>query len=60
MLGYLTCPSWGKTKEVEIIGKPIVNEDRVTIRVKVKDELEKPVMGLNYTDFNLEVDGKES
>ena len=59
MLGYLSCPSWGKTKEVEIIDKPIVNEDRVTVRVKVKDELEKPVMGLNYTDFNLEVDGKE-
>ena len=59
MLGYLTCPSWGKTKEVEIIDKPIVNEDRVTVRVKVKDELEKPVMGLNYTDFNLEVDGEK-
>lgn len=59
MLGCLTSPSWGKTKEVEIIGKPIVNEDRVTIRVKVKDELEKPVMGLNYTNFNLEVDGEK-
>ena len=59
MLGCLTSPSWGKTKEVEIIDKPIVNEDRVTVRVKVKDELEKPVMGLNHTDFNLEVDGKE-
>jgi hypothetical protein len=59
MLGYLTCPSWGKTKEVEIIGKPVINEDRVTIRVKVKDELEKPVMGLSYTDFDVEVDGKE-
>ena len=59
MLGYLTNPGWGKTKEVEIIDKPVVNEDRVTVRVKVKDELEKPVMGLNYTDFNLKVDEEE-
>lgn len=56
MLGCLTSPSWGKTKEVEIIGKPVVNEDRVTVRVKVKDELEKPVMGLEHTDFSLKID----
>ena len=56
MLGCLTNPVWGKPKEVEIIGKPIVNEDRVTIRVKVKDELDKPVMGLEPTDFNLKID----
>ena len=59
LLGCLTSPGWGKTKEVEIIGKPVVDEDRVTVRVKVKDELEKPVMGLNHADFDLKVDGKE-
>ena len=59
MLGCLTNPSWGQEEKVEIIGKPIVDEDRVTIRVKVKDEEDKPVMGLDYTDFNLKVDGEE-
>ena len=59
MLGCLTNPSWGQEKKVEIIGKPIVDEDRVTIRVKVKDEEEKPVMGLDHTKFTLKVDGEE-
>ena len=61
MLGCLTNPSYGQTKakEVEIIGNPVIKDDRVTVRVKVKDELDKPVMGLNDTDFNLKVDGGE-
>ena len=59
MLGCLTNPSWGKAQEVEIIGNPVVKDDRVTVRVKVKDELDKPVMGLEYTDFNLKVDGEK-
>ncbi len=53
MLGCLANPSSGTTKEVEIIGNPVVDEDRVTIRVKVKDDKGKPVMGLEPTDFKL-------
>lgn len=59
LLGCLNSPSWGQAKQAEIVGKPLVNEDRVTIRVKVKGEQDKPVMGLLDTDFRLLVDRQE-
>jgi hypothetical protein len=48
-----------QVKNAEIIGTPAVNEDRVTIRIKVKGKEDKPVMGLLDTDFRLLVDDKE-
>ena len=59
LLGFFNSPSWGQAKQAEIVGKPLVNEDRVTIRIKVKGEQDKPVMGLFDTDFRLLVDQQE-
>ncbi len=58
IVGSLISPSWGQVKEVEIVGNPIVKEDKVTVRVKVKDKDDKPMMGLQDTNFSLVVDGK--
>jgi hypothetical protein len=41
------------------VGNPAVNEDRVTVRVKVKGEEDRPVMGLLDTDFRLIVDERD-
>jgi len=51
-------PAWSQVKTAEIVGKPTVEEDRVTVRIKVKDANDKPVMGLQDTNFSLIVDGK--
>jgi hypothetical protein len=59
MFVCLSSPSLAQVKNAEIIGTPIVNEDRVTIRIKVKGKEDKPVMGLLDTDFRLLVDDKE-
>jgi von Willebrand factor type A domain len=58
IVGSLAYPSWGQTKQAEIVGNPTVNDDRVTIRVKVKNEQDRPVMGLVDTDFKLIVDDR--
>lgn len=42
----------------EIIGTPIVQEDKVTVRVKVSDPSDRPLVGLEDTNFGLLVDGK--
>jgi hypothetical protein len=42
----------------EIIGSPIVQEDKVTLRVKVSDPRDRPLVGLDETNFGLLVDGK--
>jgi len=54
----LCSPSWGQVKTAEIIGSPTVNDERVTVRIKVKGTDDKPEMGLQYTDFSLLVDNK--
>ncbi|TWH62542.1 vWA domain-containing protein [Dulcicalothrix desertica] len=59
MLACFSNPSLAQVKNAEIIGAPTVNEDRVTIRIKVKGKEDKPVMGLLDTDFRLLVDNKE-
>lgn len=59
ILTCLSSPSLAQVKNAEIIGTPTVNEDQVTIRIKVKDKEDKPVMGLFDTDFRLLVDEKE-
>jgi hypothetical protein len=58
-MGCLVQPSWAKVKSTEIVGSPTVSEDRVTVRIKVKDSEEKPVIGLTRDDFKLVVDSQE-
>jgi von Willebrand factor type A domain len=43
---------------VEIVGTPVVSNDQVTIRVKVKAEDGKPVLDLRNDNFQLHVDGQ--
>jgi von Willebrand factor type A domain len=59
MLAAFASPSFGQAKVAEIVGNPTVNDDRVTIRIKVKSAEERPIMGLQDTDFKLLVDKKE-
>jgi hypothetical protein len=42
----------------EITGSPIVKEDNVTVRVKVSDPSDRPLVGLEESNFGLIVDGK--
>jgi von Willebrand factor type A domain len=58
MLGCFTTPSWGQEKKVEIVGKPRINEDNVTVRFKA-EENNRPVVTLQDTDFTVKVDGKK-
>jgi len=58
LVGGLSCPSWGQeVKNAEIIGTPRVDKDRgrVTLRVKVKDANNRPVVGLQKQDFTLKI-----
>jgi len=59
----LASPSWANNnvaKNVaEIVNNPRVKDDRVTIRIKVKNSADRPVMGLEDTNFKLLVDEKE-
>ncbi|MGB3639000.1 MAG: vWA domain-containing protein, partial [Rivularia sp. (in: cyanobacteria)] len=59
MLAAFGFPSMAQVKVAEIVDNPTVNDDRVTVRIKVKGAEERPVMGLEDTDFNLKVDGEE-
>lgn len=59
MIASLTSPSWANVKVAEIVRKPVVNDDKITIRIKVKGEEDRPAMGLQDTDFKLLVDKKE-
>lgn len=59
MLAAFASPSFGQAKVAEIVGNPTVNDDRVTIRIKVKSAEERPIMGLQDTNFKLLVDKKE-
>lgn len=51
--------SLAETTKVEIVGTPEVYEDRVTARIKVRGDEDKPLIGLNETDFRLFVDDQE-
>lgn len=59
MVGFWLTAGLAKTTKVEIIGTPEVYEDRVTARIKVKGEEDKPLIGLSETDFRLFVDDQE-
>lgn len=58
MATCLSSPSLGQVKKAEIVNAS-VNEDRVVLRLKVKGNEDKPVMGLVDTDFRLFVDKQE-
>jgi hypothetical protein len=59
MVGCLSSASWGQAKVAEIVGNPTVNDDRVTVRIKVKSKEDRPVMGLEDTNFRLILDNQE-
>lgn len=59
LLLTMVCPSLAQVKKAEIIGSPTFKDDRVTIRIKVKGEDDRPVMGLEDSNFKLTVDKKE-
>ena len=66
LFGCVCSPSWGQSKatesqpiSVEIVGSPLVNNDQVKIRIKVKDADEKPVIELKHENFQLLVDKKQ-
>lgn len=46
-------------KKVDIVRTPIVNDDQVELRIKVTGEGDRPVMGLSYKDFKLQVEGQD-
>jgi hypothetical protein len=57
----VTCwasPSWAKIESAEIVDNPIVNGDRVTIRVKAKQTDGKPVLSLQEDNFQLLVNSQ--
>lgn len=58
-LACLSSPSFAAIKTAELSGNPAVDEDRVTIRIRVKDADDRPIVGLTDNDFKLQVDGKE-
>ncbi len=63
MLAAFASPSWGRVESVEIVGNPTVKtinyDERVTVRIKVKDAQNRPIMGLQHTNFKLKVDREE-
>ncbi len=47
-----------EVSKAEITGSPTVQEDKVTVRVKVSDPSDRPLVGLEESNFGLIVDGK--
>jgi hypothetical protein len=60
MLSAMSLPGLAASvKSVELTGNPTVTEDKITVRVRVKDTDDRPVVGLFDTNFKLQVDNKE-
>lgn len=59
LLLTLACPSLAQVKKTEVIGSPTFKDEKVTIRIKVNNQEDRPVMGLEDTNFKLTVDKKE-
>jgi Mg-chelatase subunit ChlD len=59
IVASLTLPSFGQAKVAEIVGNPKVDKNRISIRIGVETEDDRPVMGLQDTDFKLIVDNQE-
>jgi len=58
LIGYLGTANQVQAQVAEIVQNPSVNEDRVTLRIKVTGSDSKPLMGLDETDFRLNVDNQ--
>jgi hypothetical protein len=60
VVASLAAPSWGQQNQAEIVGNPQVNDDQVTIRVRVTNaQNRRPIMGLQENNFKLSVDQQE-
>ena len=51
-------PSLAKLGSAEIVGDPIVNNNKVTLRIKVKEHNGRPALDLQDENFRLIVDGQ--
>jgi hypothetical protein len=49
----VTAPCAAGVKEAKIIGRPTIEGDRVTLRVKVKDAQDRPAIALTENNFEL-------
>jgi hypothetical protein len=68
VMAALISPAWGNntttTKNqtratAEIVNTPLVDNDQVTVRIKVKNSEDKPMIGLQDINFQLMVDKQE-
>ena len=59
LLLTLAYPGLAQVKKTEVIGSPTFKDEKVTIRIKVNNQEDRPVMGLEDTNFKLTVDKKE-
>lgn len=54
----LSLPVSAQVQEVEIVGTPQVYRDRVTLRARTKGAGDRPILGLQPSDFSVIVDGQ--
>lgn len=54
----MASPCMAQVEDVEIVGRPLTNDDQVTLRVKVSGAGQRPVTGLQGSDFQISVDGE--
>jgi hypothetical protein len=54
----LSAPTFATVKTAQITERPKVENDRVTLRVKVKDTADRPVVILNEQNFQLLIDNQ--
>lgn len=59
LLGSIATPSFAGIEEVIVVGRPQVNDDRVTVRVRVQGNGQRPIASLLPEDFRLRVEGEE-
>lgn len=59
LLLTLAYPGLAQVKKTEVIGSPTFKDEKVTIRIKVNNQEDRPLMGLEDTNFKLTVDKKE-
>jgi len=57
-LGIFGGNALSQVQEAEIVGRPQVEEDEITVRIKVTDANNRPVLNLNPSNFELIVDGE--
>ena len=57
-MGCLVTPLKAKTVKTEIVNKPQVNDDQVTLRLQVKGENNRPEMNLKPSDFEVLLENK--